>query len=212
LVRISAARFDSTPITTRSGRMKVSIAAPSRRNSGFDATSNWAPRGRVGAQHLEQRARRAHRRRALLHHQLVVVEVLRHRFRHVEDGAGIGAPVATRRRAHGDEHHRRPRERFADVGGEGEPALGHVALHQLRQPRLEERDLQVLRAGDARGIAVDAHHLMAEVGEAGSGDETHVASAYQRDLVQARILSSRRLWRRGSHGRPRGVWTTSGAG
>jgi hypothetical protein len=29
-------------MTTRSGRMKSEIAAPSRRNSGFDATSNWA--------------------------------------------------------------------------------------------------------------------------------------------------------------------------
>ena len=44
-MRRSAARFVSAPITTRSGRMKVSIAAPSRRNSGFEATSNSAPRG-----------------------------------------------------------------------------------------------------------------------------------------------------------------------
>ena len=36
------ARLDSTPTTTRSGRMKSSIAAPSRRNSGFEATSNSA--------------------------------------------------------------------------------------------------------------------------------------------------------------------------
>ena len=41
---MSAARFDSAPITTRSGRMKVSMAEPSRRNSGFEATSNFAPR------------------------------------------------------------------------------------------------------------------------------------------------------------------------
>jgi len=33
----------SAPITTRSGRMNVSIAEPSRRNSGFDATSNSRP-------------------------------------------------------------------------------------------------------------------------------------------------------------------------
>ena len=34
----------SAPMTTRSGRMNVSMAEPSRRNSGFDATSNSAPR------------------------------------------------------------------------------------------------------------------------------------------------------------------------
>ena len=44
LRRMAAARLLSAPITTRSGRMKVSIAEPSRRNSGLDATSNSAPR------------------------------------------------------------------------------------------------------------------------------------------------------------------------
>ncbi len=37
---IRAPWSDWTPTTTRSGRMKSSIAAPSRRNSGFEATSN----------------------------------------------------------------------------------------------------------------------------------------------------------------------------
>ena len=41
----------SAPITTRSGRMKSSIAEPSRRNSGLEATSNW-PSGRRLAQDL----------------------------------------------------------------------------------------------------------------------------------------------------------------
>ena len=41
---MSAARFVSAPMTTRSVRMKVSMAAPWRRNSGFEATSNFAPR------------------------------------------------------------------------------------------------------------------------------------------------------------------------
>ncbi len=36
------ARSVSTPTTTRSGRMKSSMAAPSRRNSGFEATSKSA--------------------------------------------------------------------------------------------------------------------------------------------------------------------------
>ena len=36
----SRARSLSAPITTRSGRMKSWIAEPSRRNSGFEATSN----------------------------------------------------------------------------------------------------------------------------------------------------------------------------
>ena len=39
-VNNSLARSDSTPITTLSGFMKSSIALPSFKNSGFDATSN----------------------------------------------------------------------------------------------------------------------------------------------------------------------------
>src|SRR3972149_4606372 len=44
------ARSDSTPTTTRSGRMKSLIAAPSRRNSGLEATSKSAP-GRASRDH-----------------------------------------------------------------------------------------------------------------------------------------------------------------
>jgi hypothetical protein len=36
----SAARWDSEPMTTRSGLRKSSMAAPSFRNSGFETTSN----------------------------------------------------------------------------------------------------------------------------------------------------------------------------
>ena len=39
---ISCASVDSTPTTTRSGRMKSLIAEPSRRNSGFETTSKAA--------------------------------------------------------------------------------------------------------------------------------------------------------------------------
>ena len=38
----SLARSASQPMTKRSGRMKSSIAAPSRKNSGFDTTSKAA--------------------------------------------------------------------------------------------------------------------------------------------------------------------------
>ena len=48
-VRMTAcARSLPVPITTRSGRMKSLMAAPSRRNSGFDMTSNSAS-GRASA-------------------------------------------------------------------------------------------------------------------------------------------------------------------
>ena len=69
----------SAPITTRSGRMNVSIAEPSRRNSGFEATSNSAPRRACSRMYRVEVARGADRRGALLHHQLVAVEVLRPR-------------------------------------------------------------------------------------------------------------------------------------
>jgi hypothetical protein len=39
---IARARSSSRPTTTRSGRLKSSMAAPSRRNSGLETTANCA--------------------------------------------------------------------------------------------------------------------------------------------------------------------------
>src|SRR5439155_23564863 len=75
-------------------------------------------------------------------------------------------------------------ERGDDVAREGEPSLAHVAPDQLRQAGLEERDLQVLGARDPLGVAVHAHHLIAEVGEAGPGHEADVTGTYDRDRIQ----------------------------
>lgn len=54
------ARSLSTPTTTRSGDMKSLMAAPSFRNSGFDATSNGTSQPRLrSSSSITSRMRRA---------------------------------------------------------------------------------------------------------------------------------------------------------
>src|SRR5690606_10255972 len=43
------------------------------------------------------------------------------------------------------------------------------------QPRLIDRDAAVLQRGDLRGVLVDAHHFVAEVGKAGAGNQSDIA-------------------------------------
>src|SRR6185312_883562 len=52
-----------------------------------------------------------------------------------------------------------------------------VLGHQVGQARLVDRDLAALQALDLGGVDVDAPHLVAELGEAGRGDEADVAGA-----------------------------------
>ena len=102
----------SVPITTRSGRMKSPIAAPSRRNSGFEATLNSTSRPPRASSSSIQRAHAlggAHRHRALVDDHLVAVERAADLARDRLDGAQVGAAVRQRRRRHRDEDHERAR-------------------------------------------------------------------------------------------------------
>ena len=58
------------------------------------------------------------------------------------------AVAAARRRAHGDEDRIRALHRAVEVGREGEPAGMDVVLHQLVEPRLEDRHRAGLQAVD----------------------------------------------------------------
>jgi hypothetical protein len=56
-----------------------------------------------------------------------------------------------------------------------------VALDQLLEPRLEERDLALGEPRDLRGVDVDAAHLVAEVRQARARDQAHVPRSHHRD-------------------------------
>ena len=84
------------------------------------------------------------------------------------------AVAAPRRRADGDEDGLGGLGRLGEVGGEEEPLRAHVLGDQLGQARLVDRHLAARQGGDLVGVLVDAGHDVAEVGEAGAGDEADV--------------------------------------
>jgi hypothetical protein len=56
---MAVASSSSVPITTRSGRMKSPMAAPSRRNSGLEATLKWKARPTLSCSSRIQRRTRS---------------------------------------------------------------------------------------------------------------------------------------------------------
>ena len=88
----------------------------------------------------------------------------------------------TRGRAHRDQHHIRLGNGVLHVVGEDEPARRAVGRHDGLQPLLVNRDPAALEKGKLAGITVHAGHFIAEVREAGSRNQPHIACADDRDL------------------------------
>ena len=86
----------------------------------------------------------------------------------------VAAPAG---RAHGDEHRLRARHRRFQIGGEGQAARLGVRRHHIVQPGLEDRDAAGLQGLDLARILVDADHLMAELRQAGAGNQPNIARA-----------------------------------
>ncbi len=91
------------------------------------------------------------------------------------------AVAAARGRAHGDEHDLGLTHRMGEVGVELQPARSDVAAYQVVEARLEDRHLAGLEALDLGGVLVDAGDLVAEVGEAGAGDQADIARTDHRN-------------------------------
>src|SRR5256885_1136241 len=78
----------------------------------------------------------------------------------------------------------RPRSASATSGqrgGEAEAAVGAVAGDHLLQARLVDGHAAGVEQLDLARVLVDAHHVVAAVGEAGAGDQADVAGADDRD-------------------------------
>ncbi len=90
------------------------------------------------------------------------------------------AVAAPRRRADRDEDGLRALHALGDVGGERRADRPSVAGDELVEPGLEDRDLAALQGRDLVGVLIDAYDRMAEVGEAGAGDQPDIARADHR--------------------------------
>ena len=125
----------------------------------FDLVAGADRHGRFG-----DHDRRARQQRRDLAHRL-------------KDEAQIGMTVAAARRRTDGDHHRIGLGDAGRLGGEFEPALPDVGFHKLGEAGLEDRNLAAIERRDPRRLLVDAGDMMAEIGEAGPGNETDIAGA-----------------------------------
>ena len=162
----SATSSRRTPTTTRSGLLKSSIAAPSLRNSGLLATSNGTevdlghPPGQLGVG--------ADRDGALDDDDLggsqVASAISRPTAQTPERSAPPSLPCGVPTAMKTSSASAIPSARsVVNV----EPAVADVAVDQLGQARLVDRDLALLEPLDLGGDLVHADHVVAALGQAG---------------------------------------------
>src|SRR5439155_8939178 len=91
---------------------------------------------------------------------------------------------------------------------EPEPAVAVVAVHQLAQARLVDRDLTVLQPLDLVRNLVDADDVVTALRETGAGDQSHVARSDDGDFHSAVLLIRSRRERGASPSGPPGCSST----
>ena len=183
-------------MTMRSGRMKSSTAAPSFRNSGFDATANGDRRRRARASSsaigLAHAIGGADRHRRLVDDRPWTRSSARPMSRaaastycmSAEPSSSGGVPTAM--------NCSMPCATAASTSVVNAGARRDVARDHVLQARLVDRHAAALAASSIlRGIDVEAQHVVADLGEARAGDEADVAGADHRDL-QAGTPDARR--------------------
>src|SRR5207253_197558 len=107
--------------------------------------------------------------------QLRPIHVLRDGPRHLFDVPQIGGTVGLRRRADRDENRAAGANRFGKIGAELQAPLADVAVDDLVEAGLVDRDLSLLQSLDFFGVDVDAADVVTEVGQARAGDQADVA-------------------------------------
>ena len=170
------------PMTTRSGRMKSSIAEPSRRNSGLETTENGCLLVVRSEMIFSMSWPVPGRHRGLGDDDLVAVEVVGDGLGHLDDVREIGRTVLLGRGADGDEDRQGAPDGRVEIGGEVEPTGLGVLFHQRVETRFVDRHLTAQQHVDLALVLVDAGDVDAEVGETRSGDQTHVAGTYHADV------------------------------
>ena len=180
-------------MTTRSGLMKSSTAAPSFRNSGFDATANDSStprRAQLGGDRLADTIRGADRHRRLVDDHLGLDHARTDVARGRDHVLHVGGAVFVGRRADRDELQRSVGDRGVDIGGESQAAAGDVAPDHVLQTGLVDGDAAAVEGLDLAGIDVQTHHVVADLGEAGTGDEADVAGPDHRYLQAGTFASA----------------------
>ena len=185
----SAARSFSTPTTIRSGRMKSSIAAPSRRE--LRVRGDIEICGRIGpGDHLLDPAVCSDRNGGFGHDHGVAGERLRDFLGRGHHVGQIRMTVAAPRRcADRDKHRRGAIDGFGQTSGEGQAPRVDVPRHQIVKAWFVDRNLSGLKPGQLGGVLFDADDIMSKIRKADPRDQSDVPRADHRDFHVSFILS-----------------------
>ena len=192
----SSANALLVPYTIRSGLSVSKTAAPSRRNSGLEAT--WtrsrrpiAPRAGVDAagrllavDDLGQPLAGVGRDGGLLDQHQFVVGRAGDLDRDPLDETQVRAATGQRRRADADEHHLGVGDRLAEVGRERQPALAGDLLEEFGQVGLVEGHPARAQRVDLRPVVVEADDTVTEIGQAGRRDQPDVTDSDDGEVHQ----------------------------
>ena len=174
----------------RSGSMKSSMALPSRRNSGLEATAKRSA-GRCLADDGGELAAGADRNRGLRHDDRELVRrtrmggdrarrLLDRRIDKAESAPppfpSVGVPTAMKSTS------TPPHDRLVDVGRETQQAAARIGGDELLETRLVDRDLAGLQPGDLRRVLVDADDVVAKFRQAGAGHQADIAGPDHADI------------------------------
>src|SRR5258708_2855509 len=143
----------------RSGNLKSRIAAPSRRNSGLEATTTSADGlGRFGTDYGEAGKQGGDLARGAV------------------DIAQVGVAIAAPRwRADRDEHSIGLGDRHGKIGREIQTTGFYVGGNQRVEAGFENRNFAPAQCRDLVAILVHAGDLVAEIRETGAGHQSHIA-------------------------------------
>ena len=98
------------------------------------------------------------------------------------DVGEIDAAIGLRRRGHGDEDDLRMIDAVLDGIGEAQALGGDVAVHEVFEAGLVDRDLAGLQRIDFALVVIDADDVVADFGEAGAGDEADITGANDAEI------------------------------
>ena len=186
----ASAAADCTPNTSRSGCRVSSTAKPSRRNSGFQATSTSCRRGQRGrpARTSAARCRPAPSTcpppaRAGSSSGASVENADSTYVRSAAyPSLRCGVPTQTKCTSANSRH-------LLVRGGEPQPAGVQRLAQQLRQPGLEERHLAGAEPGDLRLVDVQPDHVVAELDHGHGVGRAEVSGAEHRQLRPGAVVS-----------------------
>ena len=111
------------------------------------------------------------------------------------DTAQVGAAVVALRRADGDEDDLGLGDPVGQVRREPQPAVAQVAMHELAQPGLIDRNSSLRQPFDLTLDLVDAYDVVSALCQAGSLHQSNISRSDDCDLHDDAILLKRPQYR-----------------